>query len=135
LIPSPAQRPAQTYPGGIQDRADGRRVEVRTSDGKTLVRRVSQEDAETLVRRGLGSWIKKYIQLATGVRPQATRSGRPGERPDLEEMRIDDPDRYVAIWRESKSPHIGQGALGRGLVDVTVPFNAGRGSIQAHNKK
>ena len=122
----PAVRPFPTDPGGHQARADGQRVEVRTYEGD-LVRIVPVSQAQELIDQGLADNLKHCVRLKLGIRWLPPRFDRPSGRPDLDEMRRKNPDRYAAVWRGTRDAHIGKGALGRNLVDATVHLQQTKG--------
>src|ERR1035441_2309751 len=102
----------KTDPGGIQARADGQQVEVRTVEGD-LVRTVIAELAQSLVDAGLAENLRHCVRLKLGIRWLPPSFDRPSGRPDLDQMRRRQPDRYSAIWRGTQDAHSGKGALGR----------------------
>ena len=110
----PATAPSQTVSGGIQTRADGQRIQVRTFEGD-LVRIVPSSLAESLIDAGLGDATPNGIRLKLGIRWLPPRLDRPSGHPDLNQMRRQEPDRYSAVWRGTADSHIGKGALGRSL--------------------
>jgi hypothetical protein len=122
----PAGRPFQTDPGGHQARADGRKVEVRTYEGD-LVRIVPIAEALKLIENGLADNLKHCVRLKLGIRWLPPRFDRPSRRPDLDQMRRRDPNRYAAVWRGTRDAHIGKGALGRKVVDATVHLQQTKG--------
>jgi hypothetical protein len=115
----PVTRPPQTDPGGIQARADGQQVELRTYDGE-LIKKVSPEVADELVRNNLADDLKHCLRVKLGIRCLPPRFDRVGGHPDLEQMKRRDPDRYAELWRGNADAHAGKGALGRRVVDSTI---------------
>jgi hypothetical protein len=115
----PAGRPVQTDPGGYQAWADGQQVEVRTYEGD-LVRIMPVAEAQKLIENRLADNLKHCVRLKLGIRWLPPRFDRPSGRPDLDQMRRKDPERYSAVWRGTRDAHIGKGALGRNVVDTTV---------------
>ena len=115
----PVKTPDSTAPGGFQARADGQTVEVRTYEGE-LVRLVPPDLAKDLLDTGLAERSRHCVRLKLGICWMPPRLDRPSGRPDLNQMRRREPDRYTAIWRGSLEPHVGKGALGRSVMDATV---------------
>jgi hypothetical protein len=115
----PAVRLPQSAPGGLQARADGQQVEVRTYDGQ-LIRVVAPSVAGELVRSGLADDLKHSVRLKLGIRFLPARFDRPAEPPDLAQMQRKNPERYKKYWRGSQNPHVGKGALGRRIGDSAV---------------
>jgi hypothetical protein len=119
----PARRPATSDPGGIQARADGHQVEVRTYDGE-LIRIVSSSVAADMVRARLADDLQHCLRLKLGIRWLPPRFDRPSGRPDLKQMERREPGRYAALWRGTRDARVGKGALGRRTVDRAVAFMA-----------
>lgn len=117
----PAARPAQADPGGLQARADGRQVEVRTYEGG-LIRVVPSASARKLVDVGLADDLKYCVRLKLGIRWIQPRLDEASGRPDLDQMQRRDPDRYAALWRGTRGARVGKGALGRNMIDRSVGF-------------
>jgi len=117
----PAQRPTANAPGGLRARADGQKVEVRTYEGE-LIRIVDSSRGAELIRAGLADNLDHCIRLKLGIRWLPTRSERPSGPPDLDQMRLREPQRYAGLWRGTPDARTGKGALGRQNVDRTVPF-------------
>jgi hypothetical protein len=115
----PAARPLPTDPGGIQARADGQQVEVRTFEGE-LIGMVPFSAADDMVRGRLADAMKHGLRLKLGIRWLPTRFDRPSGRPDLKQMERREPARYSALWRGTLDARVGKGALGRRVVDTTV---------------
>jgi hypothetical protein len=118
---SPAPRPAHADPGGIQARADGQQVEVRTFEGE-LVRIVPASVADDLVKARIADDVRHCLRLKLGIRWLPPRFDRPSGRPDLNELQRRHPGRYAALWRGTPDAHVGKGALGRRTVDGAVQF-------------
>ena len=118
----PAARPTYTDPGGLQARAGGQQVEVRTYEGK-LIRMVIPSVAEDLIQSGLANNLKHSVRLKLGIPYLPSRLDRPSGPPDLDELRRRDPDRYAAFWRGTKDARVGKGALGRRTTDHVIPFS------------
>src|SRR4051812_36565855 len=112
----PAARPLQTDPGGLQARADGQQVEVRTYEGE-LIRVVTAPVAQGLIDGGLADDLRHCVRLKLGIRWLPPRFDRASGRPDLERMQRREPDRYAALWRGTLDARVGKRALGRGVVD------------------
>jgi hypothetical protein len=72
----PAARPTPTDPGGLQARADGQKVEVRTHEGE-LIRIVDSFVGGDLVRAGLADNLKHCVRLKLGIRWLPPRLDRP----------------------------------------------------------
>lgn len=118
-------------PGGIQARADGQQVEVRTYEGE-LVRLLSSSAAAKMVREGLADDMKHGLRLKLGIRWLPPRFDRPSGRPDLNQMKRREPERYAALWRGTLDARVGKGALGRRTIDRAVRFASKKdGSRQA----
>jgi hypothetical protein len=117
----PAALPVQTDPGGIQARADGQKVEVRTHDGE-LIRAVPSSIAAGLVEAGLADKLPHCVRIKLGIRWLPSRLDRQSEPPDLEQMQRREPGRYAALWRGVRDAHVGKGALGRTTGDGAVRF-------------
>jgi hypothetical protein len=117
----PAAPPAQSDPGGIQARADGQQVELRTFDGE-LVGAVPSSVADDLVRSRLADDLRHGLRLKLGIRWLPPRFDRPSGRPDLKQMQRRQPERYEALWRGTLDAHSGKGALGRRTDDRNVLF-------------
>jgi hypothetical protein len=117
----PAARPTQSDPGGLQARADGQQVEVRTYEGE-LIRIVPSSVAANLVQSQLADELRHCIRLKLGFRWLPPRLDRISDRPNLEQMQRRDPGRYAALWRGTRDAHIGKGALGRRTLDRAVRF-------------
>ncbi len=117
----PPTRPTQSDPGGIQARADGQQVEVRTYEGE-LIRIVSASVADDLVHAGLADYTGRCLRLKLGIRWLPPRVGWPSGRPDLNQLERRDPGRYAALWRGTTGARVGKGALGRCTVDEAVQF-------------
>ena len=115
----PDARPPHTDPGGIQARAEGQRVEVRSYEGE-LIRVVNPSVAQELVRCGLADELGHGVRLKLGIRWLPPRLDRPSGRPDLDQLQRRDPERYAALWRGTRDAHQGKGALGRSVVDASV---------------
>jgi hypothetical protein len=115
----PAERPFHTDPGGLQARADGQQVEVRSYEGE-LLRIMPMAQARQLVERGLADEMKHCVRVKLGIRWLSPRFDRPSGRPDLELMQRRDPQRYAALWRGNHEAHVGKGSLGRKVADSTV---------------
>jgi hypothetical protein len=115
----PAGQPAQTDPGGLQARADGQRVEVRTYEGE-LIRIVPRSIAQGLIEGHLADNMKHCVRLKLGIRWLPPRFDRPSGRPDLNQMERRDADRYASLWRGKLNAHIGKGAVGRSTIDRSV---------------
>jgi hypothetical protein len=81
----PPTRPTQSDPGGIQARADGQQVEVRTYEGE-LIRIVSASVADDLVHAGLAGYTGRCLRLKLGIRWLPPRVGWPSGRPDLNQL-------------------------------------------------
>lgn len=122
---SPAVRPIQAAPGGYQARADGQGVEVRTYEGE-LVGILSTCAANELVQAGLADNLKHSVRLNLGIRNLTSRFDKPSGRPDLDQMRRRDPDRYKKFWQGSMKARVGKGALGRSTTDSSVCFSGTR---------
>ena len=118
-----AGNPATSDPGGIQARADGHQVEVRTYDGE-LIRIVSSSVAADMVRARLADDLQHCLRLKLGIRWLPPRFDRPSGRPDLKQMERREPGRYAALWRGTRDARVGKGALGRRTVDRAVAFMA-----------
>jgi hypothetical protein len=125
LTEPPAPRPLPADPGGIQARADGQQVEVRTFEGD-LIGMVSLAAVDDMVRGKLADHMKHGLRLKLGIRWLPPRFDRPSGRPDLMQMVRREPDRYSALWRGTLDAHVGKGALGRRTVDRPVRFAAKR---------
>lgn len=119
----PAGRPPLSDPGGIQARADGRQVEVRTFEGE-LIRIVPSSVAVELIQKRLADGLTHCVRLKLGIRWLPPRLDRPSGSPDLDEMQRGDPARYSALWRGTLNARVGKGALGRRTVDRAVRFAA-----------
>jgi hypothetical protein len=117
----PAMRPLPSDPGGIQARADGQRVEVRTYEGE-LIGMFSLSVADNLVRARLADNMKRGLRLKLGIRWLPPRFDRPSGRPDLNQIERREPDRYSALWRGTLNARVGKGALGRSTIDRALPF-------------
>lgn len=117
--------PTSADPGGSQARADGQRVEVRTYEGE-LFRIVPASVADALVQAHVADEMKHSIRLKAGIRWLPPRLNRLSERPDLDQMRRRDPQRYAALWRGTVDARVGKGALGRSTIDGKVGFESGR---------
>ena len=117
----PAARPTPTDPGGLQARADGQKVEVRTHEGE-LIRIVDSIVGGALVRAGLADNLKHCVRLKLGIRWLPPRLDPPSGRPDLEQLRRREPERYTRLWRGTRDVHTGRGALGRHTIDSSVTF-------------
>lgn len=102
-------------------RADGQRAEVRSFEGE-LLRRVPAAAAEELFTAGLVDQVGDYLRLKQGIRWIPPRTLKPSGRPDLQELKARDPEHYADNWRGSHDPHVGRGALGRGVVDRVIVF-------------
>ena len=127
----PTRRPAKSDPGGIQARADGQQVEVRTYEGE-LIKIVPSSMAEDMVRVRLADDMKHGLRLKLGIRWLPPRFDRPSGRPDLNQMERRDPGRYAALWRGTLDARVGKGALGRRTIDRSVRFaSKAGGSYQA----
>jgi hypothetical protein len=120
----PALGPVQSDPGGLQARADGQQVEVRTYEGD-LVRVVAVAQACDLIKAGIADDLRHCIRLKLGIRWLPPRLDRPSGRPDLERMQRREPGRYAAIWKGTLRARVGKGALGRRLVDGNVRLSGG----------
>jgi hypothetical protein len=110
-----------TDPGGIQARAGGQRVEVRTYDGD-LVGIVLSSVGDDMVRARLADDMKHGLRLKLGIRWLPPRFDRPSGRPDLNQMERREPARYAALWRGTLDARVGKGALGRRTIDRAVRF-------------
>jgi hypothetical protein len=117
----PTRRPAKSDPGGIQARADGQQVEVRTYDGE-LIRIVASSVAADMVRARLADDLQHCLRLKLGIRWLPPRFDRPSGRPDLNQMERREPGRYATLWRGTRDARVGKGALGRRTVDRAVAF-------------
>jgi hypothetical protein len=126
----PAPRPAQSDPGGLQARADGQQVEVRTYEGE-LIRIIPSCVADTLVHERLADDLGRCVRLRLGIRWLPPRLDRPSGRPDLDQMQRRDPGRYGKLWRGTLDAHVGKGALGLRTVDRAVRFASHSGAKQA----
>lgn len=125
MIGPPAARPPQTDPGGIQARADGQQVEVRSYEGD-LLRVLPSAQARLLVESGLADEMEHCVRVKLGIRWLPPRFDRPSGRPDLEQMERREPSRYAAFWRGTLDADVGKGALGRRGVDSTVHLRGTR---------
>lgn len=117
----------------LQPRTFGQRVEVRLHGGE-LVRTVAPGKAQELVSAGLADQTGDHVTLKLGIRWIPPRSLRPSGRPDLDELRAREPERYAAKWRGSLDPHVGHGALGRRTTDRLIIFAPGAGISSAAMK-
>ena len=95
-------------------------VEVRTFE-RELIKTVSREEADNLVSSGLAVAAGQHVRLKLGIRwrPNSERSS---PRPDLNELKRRQPERYAEIWagnRNATAQH-GKGMLGRRGVDEVV---------------
>jgi len=115
----PPARPIQSDPGGLQARAGGQQVEVRTYEGE-LIRVVPSSVAADLVREQLADDLRHCVRLKLGIRWSPPRLDRPSGRPDLDQMQRREPNRYAALWRGTRDARVGKGSLGRKLVDRSV---------------
>jgi hypothetical protein len=115
----PALRPVHTDPGGLQARADGQEVAVRSYEGE-LIRVVPFASARELVEAGLVDDLRHSLRLKLGIRWLPPHLDRASGRPDLEQMRRRDPGRYSALWRGTLDARAGKAALGRQVSDATV---------------
>ena len=113
---APAPRPAST-----PTRTLGQRVEVRSYEGD-LIRTVASEKGAELFTAGLADQVGDYLRLKLGIRWIPPRSLRPSGRPDLQELKDREPERYADKWRGSLDPHVGRGALGRRTTDRIIVF-------------
>jgi hypothetical protein len=121
MISPPTGKPVKSDPGGIQARADGQQVEVRTYEGE-LIRIVPSSLAADMVRARLADDLQHCLRLKLGIRWLPPRFDRPSGRPDLNQMERRDPARYAALWRGTLDARLGKGALGRRTVDRAVAF-------------
>ena len=129
----PIRRPIQTDPGGFQARADGQQIEVRSYDGE-LIRIVSSFVADELVRARLADDLRHCLRLKLGIRWLPPRLDRPSGRPNLEQIKRREPDRYDALWRGTRDAHVGKGALGRSTIDRAVSVERTASSERADRK-
>src|SRR5437879_1668278 len=118
----PAARPTYTDPGGLQARAGGQQVEVRTYEGE-LIRMVTPSVADDLIQSGVADNLKHSVRLKLGIRYLPTRLDRPSGPPDLDQLQRRDPDRYAAFWRGTQDARVGKGALGRRTTDRMILFS------------
>jgi hypothetical protein len=123
----PISRLLQSDPGGLQARADGQQVEVRTYEGD-LIRVAPLAIAQSLVDSGLAETLTHCVRLKLGIRWLPPRLDRASGRPNLEQMRRRDSGRYNAIWKGTMDARTGKGALGRHISDgrVRIGSNSGR---------
>jgi hypothetical protein len=114
----PAAGPTSTVPA-VPDQAKGQGVEVRSHDGRELVRKVSRDRARALVRATLAQWRGQHLRLKLGIRwiPDLLASNG---LPDLDRMCDNEPERYQANWRGSENPKIGRGCVGRHFDSTTL---------------
>src|SRR5215472_9368694 len=119
----PAARPKPS-------RAGGQRFEVCTAGGD-FVRTVERHRAEDLIRAGLAVADEGKLKLKNGLKFISLRdeSDRTAPRPDLESLRKAEPIRYRKNWRGHQPPHIGYDALGRRVVDNSIPIHPQRWGI------
>jgi hypothetical protein len=96
-------------------------VEVRAHSGQ-LLRIVAETVAEEIVANGLGKHVGPNVWLMPGLELSNMRAIRTGLQrlPDLERMRVREPERYTENWRGTLDARTGHGALGRtgGLADA-----------------
>jgi hypothetical protein len=112
----PAARPTST-----PTRTLGRRIEVRSYEGD-LIRTVVPEKGAELFTAGLADQVGDHLRLKPGIRWIPPRSLRSSGRPDLQELKDREPERYADKWRGSLDPHVGRGALGRRTTDRIIVF-------------
>jgi hypothetical protein len=122
----PAVRPTETAPAQIRPPASGPTVNVRDADGN-LVRKVTQPVAETLIRRGLARRVSAagHVRLLPGFCACRLLDQENG-LPDLDRMRVSQPDRYRENWQggNNATAQRGHGQVGRTGTSRTVFYQA-----------
>jgi hypothetical protein len=122
----PGAKPAQGVPGVsvIRVRSNDRPVAVCTFRG-SLVRKIARPLAEEIVANGLGDFVHGCVRLKAGLRWEPLQPKHAGELPDLATMKVEQPQRYADKWRGDHDPHVGRGAIGKGVVDEIIHLGPG----------